>query len=177
MRDGRSPSEPRIEGADLYLSLGSNLGDRKAALEGGLAALEGSGFPILARSSIYETEPVHVEDQPWFLNMAVRSRSSLPPEEILRRCKRIESDLGRTPGRRYGPRRLDIDILLYDDEVRDDPGLAIPHPRMHERRFVLIPLLEISPHVRDPRDGRSFRELLEGLGEGRKVLKSASTES
>ncbi len=177
MRNSRSPNGARVEGVDLFLSLGSNLGDRRQALEDGVAALTRAGLRAVARSSIYETEPVDVEDQPWFLNMVVQSRTALPLDEVLRLCKRIESDLGRVSGRRYGPRRLDIDILLYGDETREDPGLVIPHPRMSQRRFVLVPLVEIAPHLRDPRTGRPFCEVLNGLDEGKKVLKSASTES
>lgn len=166
-----------IEEELVYFCLGSNLGDRRAHLEFGISALADNGVEIVRRSSIYETEPVELEDQPWFLNQVVAGRTELPPRDLLAVCKRIEQDAGRRATVRFGPRVLDIDLLLYKGMVTREPDLVIPHPRMLNRRFVLVPLLEIAPHIRDPESGRSLAQVLSGLDEGKKVEKLKERES
>ena len=177
MRIGRSAQESRIARVRAYLSLGSNLGDRRAKLEEALESLRRRGVLPVKRSSTYETEPTEVADQPWFLNLVVLAETLHSPHELLAACKEIEQELGRLPGRRFGPRALDIDVLLYGRETVTEADLIVPHPRMHRRRFVLIPLVEITPELTDPRDGRRFADMLAGLDEGKKVVRSASTES
>ncbi|MBU0595243.1 2-amino-4-hydroxy-6-hydroxymethyldihydropteridine diphosphokinase [Candidatus Bipolaricaulota bacterium] len=163
--------------AVVYLGLGSNLGSREGQIAKGSDRLERYGVDVDRRSSLYETEPVGVEDQPWFVNQVVEGRTDLSPAELLAACKRVERELGRTESIRFGPRVLDIDILLYGDRVIDDDGLEIPHLRMTERRFVLIPLLEIAPGLRDPRSGTKYADILNRLDEGKKVFQSLQRES
>ncbi len=143
-----------------YLGLGSNLGYRESQLRAGLEQLDAlDGTKVIATSRLYCTKPWGKLDQPDFMNMAASIETSLEPGELLRECKRIEREAGRTVGERWGPRVLDIDILLYDNLVLDSPDLIIPHPRMWERQFVLRPLSELLPDLRGP-DGRSVREVL-----------------
>jgi 2-amino-4-hydroxy-6-hydroxymethyldihydropteridine diphosphokinase len=177
MRIGGTVQGSRITRVGTYLSLGSNLGDRRAKLEAALECLRRRGVSPVKRSSTYETEPAEVADQPWFLNIVVLAETSHSPHELLAACKEIERGLGRLPGRRFGPRALDIDVLLYGRETVAEADLVVPHPRMHRRRFVLIPLVEIAPELTDPRDGRRFADKLAGLDEGKKVVRSALTES
>jgi len=161
-----------------YLCLGSNVGDRRAAIVGGVAELERSGVTVEAQSSLYETEPVGLEDQRWFLNRVVCGTTKMAPDRLLAACKRIERWFGRRRSRvRFGPRTLDIDILLYGDHAISTDRLTIPHPRIRERRFVLVPLVEIAPGVVDPRDGTPYAEILERLDEGKKVSKSLPSAS
>jgi 2-amino-4-hydroxy-6-hydroxymethyldihydropteridine diphosphokinase len=144
-----------------YVGLGSNLGEREAtlwkALEG-LGATE--GIEVLAISSFRETEPVGVVDQPRFVNAAAALETSLSPRELLERLLDVERSLGRHRAveERWGPRTLDLDLLLYGGESIDEPGLEVPHPRLTERAFVLEPLLELDPDLRLP-DGRPLRDL------------------
>jgi 2-amino-4-hydroxy-6-hydroxymethyldihydropteridine diphosphokinase len=161
---------------EAYLLFGSNLGDRRHLIEGGLSSLEEHGVEWTARSSFYETEPIGVEDQPWFLNLVARADLSLSPRSLLDACKESERAAGRRAGIRFGPRPLDIDILLYAKLSVEEPDLVIPHARLCERRFALIPLLEIAPDLVDFRDGRSFAVILNGLDEGKKVAKSTTRE-
>jgi 2-amino-4-hydroxy-6-hydroxymethyldihydropteridine diphosphokinase len=158
--------------AEVFLGLGSNQGERRAHIEGGLEALERGGIAICRRSALYETEPVGLADQPWFLNLVVNGTTELTPQSLLRLSQHIEKDAGRVTGVRFGPRPLDIDILLYDDQIVRSERLEIPHPRLHERRFVLVPLVEIAGEARDPRNGRRFAEILAGLGDEKKVTRS-----
>ncbi len=144
----------------VYLSAGSNLGDRKAYLRRGLEFLSASDVVPSRRSSTFETEPVGYLDQPWFLNLVVEARTDLPPEAVLRACLSAERAEGRTRDFRNAPRTLDLDILLYGDVVLDTPGLTLPHKRLPERRFVLEPLAQLAPELIHPVLKLSIRSLL-----------------
>ena len=144
----------------VYLGLGSNLGDRRANLERAIERLGASDLHVRRRSSIYETEPRDLAGQPWFLNQVVEAETSLFPRQLRKRLHRIERDLGRKPAVPKGPRIIDLDILLFGDSLVSAPDLEIPHPRMHERRFVLEPLAELAPELRHPRTRHTVREML-----------------
>jgi len=141
----------RMAPPHVYLGLGSNLGDRERALEEGVRALGRRGFRVMSRSALYHTEPVGGPPQGWFLNAVIGGETAMSPEALLAQCLEVELQLGRIRGARNGPRVLDIDLLLFGDEVRETATLTLPHPRLHERLFVLIPLSEIAPHARHPR--------------------------
>lgn len=132
----------------IYLSLGSNLGDREANLRAAMAALSSAGVAIRQVSSFYETEPVDYLDQPWFLNCVVEAETSLEPHALLHALRAIESQLGSYKEFAKGPRKLDLDILLYGAEAIATDDLQVPHPRMLERRFVLTPLAELAPNLK-----------------------------
>lgn len=144
-----------------YLSAGSNLGERKANLDQAIAGLREGGAVPRQISHIFETEPVGFRDQPWFLNLAIMVETPLSPRELLSLCQKTEEAMGRRRTFRDAPRVVDLDILLYGNEVIAEPDLVIPHPRMKERRFVLEPLAQIAPDVDHPLERRSIRSLLE----------------
>jgi 2-amino-4-hydroxy-6-hydroxymethyldihydropteridine diphosphokinase len=146
-----------------YVGLGSNLGDRAAHLLLGLSAL--SRLPkthLLRLSPVYETDPVG-PPQPPYLNMVAELETELSPKGLLAEMLRVEKALGRERRERWGPRTLDLDLLLYGDLVLEEAGLSVPHPRLHERAFVLVPLLDLLPEGRHPLLGQSFAELLASL--------------
>jgi len=144
----------------VYLSLGSNLGDRAKNLQDAMAALRNAGVQVVRISSLYETEPVDYLDQPWFLNCAVEAQTELAALDLLRALRAIETQMGSKKLIAKGPRLIDIDILLYGNEVIDTPELQVPHPRMHLRRFVLEPLAEIAPIAQHPVLYLSISDLL-----------------
>jgi 2-amino-4-hydroxy-6-hydroxymethyldihydropteridine diphosphokinase len=149
--------------AQAFLSLGSNLGDRAATLDAALRALEApADVRILRRSSLYETAPVGKTDQPEFYNLVVEVETSLTPEMLLDRCQEVERALGRVRTERWGPRTVDVDVLLYDRLSVNTERLVVPHPEMLRRRFVLEPLLEIAPDAALP-DGTPIAPHLAGL--------------
>jgi 2-amino-4-hydroxy-6-hydroxymethyldihydropteridine diphosphokinase len=153
--------------ARAFLSLGSNLGDRAATLDAALRALEASGdVRILRRSSLYETAPMGKTDQPEFYNLVAEVETTLSPEALLDRCQNVERTLGRVRKERWGPRTVDVDILLYDRMGSNSERLAIPHPEMLRRRFVLEPLLEIAPDALLP-DGSPIAPYLAGVEDQR----------
>ena len=144
----------------IYLSLGSNRGDRVANLRRAVEELSKAQVKVQRVSSLYKTEPVGFDPQAWFLNCAAEAFTALMPMQLLRAVKAVERALGRRPGVSKGPRPIDIDILLYENVVVRTAALTIPHERMHERRFVLIPLRELAPAARHPLNRRTVSELL-----------------
>ncbi|BAE51103.1 2-amino-4-hydroxy-6-hydroxymethyldihydropteridine diphosphokinase [Paramagnetospirillum magneticum] len=146
----------------VHLGLGTNLGDRPANLRAAIDAL-GTVGAIAAYSQVWETAPLYVIDQPAFLNMAVALETGLAPLELLAHLKAMEDELGRVASVRYGPRLIDLDILLYADMVMASEILTLPHARLHERHFALAPLAEIAGEVRHPTLGVSILALLQGL--------------
>ena len=152
----------------VYLGIGSNLGNREdnCARAVWLLDIENSGISVQKRSKLMETEPWGVEDQPRFMNMAVRAETTLGPVELLSAIKDIEQEMGRgstCSQMRWGPRVIDIDILLYADLVLSTPELTVPHPLMHERAFVLGPMDDIAPDVLHPKLGLTIHELILAL--------------
>jgi|SRR5215472_1136636 len=158
----------------VYLSLGSNLGDRQTNIEHALARLGPAGVHVLQVSSLYRTEPVGYKPQPWFLNCAAEVETDLMPLQLLRRCQTIQRELGRRPGLRDGPRTIDIDILFYENAVVHSPELTLPHPRMADRRFVLVPLSEIAASSRHPATQRTVREMLDETSDRSQVVRLKS---
>jgi 2-amino-4-hydroxy-6-hydroxymethyldihydropteridine diphosphokinase len=148
--------------AEVFIALGSNLGDRAANLRDAEAALA-PAVVVRARSSVHETPPQYVADQPAFLNMVVSGQTGLLPRELLGYLKKIEKNLGRKPSRRFGPRLIDLDLLYHGHNVVNELDLVVPHPRIAERAFVLLPMSEIAPHHRHPVTGRTTLEMLGAL--------------
>ena len=155
----------------VYLSLGSNLGDQKANLEDAISRLSRLG-DVVAASSFYETEPVEVTAQPWFLNCAVKLDTEKMPRQLLKGILDLEREMGRRRTQSKGPRNIDIDILLFGNSIVQTKGLTIPHPALHERRFVLEPLAEIAPEVRHPVFKKTIREMRDALSAGQAVRKT-----
>jgi 2-amino-4-hydroxy-6-hydroxymethyldihydropteridine diphosphokinase len=156
-----------------YLSLGSNIGDRRGHLHEAIGRLRAEGL-FESLSSFYETEPVEFTDQSWFLNCVLAIETAEAPEQLMAAILQIEQQMGRKRVERKGPRTIDIDILLCGDTILDSPALTIPHPAMHQRRFVLEPLAEIAPEARHPVLKKTVRELLEALPPGQAVRKYQS---
>jgi 2-amino-4-hydroxy-6-hydroxymethyldihydropteridine diphosphokinase len=155
----------------VYLSLGSNVGDRAQNLRHAIAALADAAGEVSRVSSIYETEPVDLLAQPWFLNCVVEAQTKLSPLELLQALRAIETRMGSKKLVAKGPRLMDIDILLYAGEAIDTPELTIPHPRMHLRRFVLVPLAEIAPQSRHPITGQTPQQMLANAPDKSEVRK------
>jgi 2-amino-4-hydroxy-6-hydroxymethyldihydropteridine diphosphokinase len=146
----------------IFIGLGSNVGDKEATLNAAVEKLRNIA-EIKKISSVYETEPMEYENQEWFLNMAVEMATALQPHALLKQLHRIEESLGRTREIRYGPRTMDLDILLYDDAILREKDLIIPHPKMRERAFVLVPLREIASDIIHPIYKKSIKTLLKQL--------------
>jgi 2-amino-4-hydroxy-6-hydroxymethyldihydropteridine diphosphokinase len=142
----------------VYLALGSNLGDRLTNLKQAISSLTPQ-MEVKAKSQIYETPPWGYEDQPKFLNQVIKAKTYLDPEPLLKHLKRLEVALGRKESFPNGPRLIDLDILFYDDRIFNTPSLVIPHPRLQERGFVLLPLMDIAPDLIHPINKKSVREM------------------
>jgi 2-amino-4-hydroxy-6-hydroxymethyldihydropteridine diphosphokinase len=154
----------------VYLSLVSNIGERENHLRAAIARLESQGH-VVSGSSFYETEPVEFTDQAWFLNCVAAVETTQPAEKLMAAILQIEHEMGRQRLQNKGPRVIDIDILLYSDQIIALPELTVPHPAMHVRRFVLEPLAEIAPDIRHPLLKKTIRELVEALPAGQIVQK------
>ena len=152
-----------------YVGLGSNVGDRLANLRAATEMLEGDGCRVTVASSVYETEPVGYADQDWFLNAVVGVRVRATAHGLHARLKGIEAEMGRRSRHRWGPREIDLDLLLFEDEALRGDDLTIPHPRMHERAFVMMPLAEVAPDVEPPTMCGNLREILERLDDAAQV--------
>lgn len=155
-----------------YIGVGSNVGDRAENCHKAIAAIAASKSCLLElQSPLYETEPVELEDQDWFINGVARIRTGLEPEGLLAKLQAIERALGRKPGgQKFGPRILDLDILFFDDQVLRTTQIQLPHPELHTRRFVLQPLCDIAPELVHPVLGQTIRSVLGNLKDGKKKV-------
>jgi 2-amino-4-hydroxy-6-hydroxymethyldihydropteridine diphosphokinase len=160
-----------LEMTTVYLSLGSNMGDRAENIARAIAALGQHGVRVMQESSLYETEPLEIKEQPWFLNSAIVAETELSPERLMEVLLEIEREMGRERRVPKGPRLIDMDILLYGSEVVRAAGLEIPHPRMAERKFVLVPLAEIAEEVNHPVSMMAIAEMLEATADQSEVRK------
>ncbi len=158
------------EAIEVYLGLGSNMGDRSANLSEAMELLSRK-LQVEKVSAVYDTEPMGDTDQARFLNLVCQVYTRIEPAGLLALAKGIETKMGRAPGKRNSPRPIDIDILFYGDQVMETPQLAIPHPRIAERAFVLVPLAEIAPDFKHPVSGQTMKELLSGITEKQGVFK------
>ena len=147
----------------VYISIGSNIGDREENCRKAIKLLKENGIALKRESSLYETEPWGVKNQPKFINMAIEVETDKEPEELLRVLKEIEIEIGRKETVKWGPRVIDLDILFYDELILKIPGLEIPHPLLHERDFVLKPLSEIAPDKKHPVIGKTVKEMAASL--------------
>ncbi|MBW7956838.1 MAG: 2-amino-4-hydroxy-6-hydroxymethyldihydropteridine diphosphokinase [Deltaproteobacteria bacterium] len=149
----------------IFIAIGSNLGDRERNIrEATRLAEKGGGLTVVKVSPLYESEPWGPQDQPRFVNAAMEARSELPPGELLRYLKGIEAEMGRREAERWGPRLIDLDIIFYGSRVIKGERIEVPHPRAHERAFVMVPLSDIAPGFVDPLSGATVSELAERLG-------------
>jgi 2-amino-4-hydroxy-6-hydroxymethyldihydropteridine diphosphokinase len=155
--------------AEVFLGLGTNIPPEEERLREALERLAAVGVRPVKLSSLWRTEPWGRVDQPWFLNLVAKAETDFPPRALLSVCKGVERAMGRVDRGRFGPREVDIDILLYEDLVEASEDLVIPHPRLAFRRFVLEPFCEIAPEVRHPRLGRTMAEILATLTDERRV--------
>jgi len=160
----------------VFLALGANLGAREATLAAALLELEPRGFRVTSRSGLYLTEPVGGPPQDWYVNQVVQGETALEPTELLAVALDIERVHGRERSVANGPRSLDIDVLLFGDRIVDTTRLQMPHPRLHERRFVLVPLAEIAPELRHPVLGLTIRELLARCPDTSRVVAHTAPE-
>jgi len=155
-----------------FIGLGSNVGQRREHITKAIELLRRTPLiEVLQQASWYETEPVGVEGQRWFINTAVEVETKLAPRELLDRLKEIERIVGRQERGRWGPREVDLDLLLYGNLILEEDGLILPHPELHRRRFALEPLCELAPDVNHPRLGRSLRQLLADLDGRKRVIR------
>ena len=160
----------RPKGQTAYLGLGSNLGDKEMNLRRALQLLHQAEIQILKASPLYVTEPVDFKDQDWFLNQAVSIQTSLGPRDLLSYCLQIEQNMGRHRTAFKGPRNIDLDLLLYSDFVIQEKGLTIPHPMLHTRRFVLVPLATLAPEVLHPVLRQTISTLLDSCPDPSQVV-------
>ena len=167
-----TPCALRLTGFMLaYIGVGSNLGDALDNCHRAIQAITSDRRNrMVGCSPFYKTEPVGKKDQDWFVNGVIALGTELNPRELMDFLLATEKKMGRERGKRWGPRIIDLDILFYGDQVLDEPGLQIPHPRLHERRFVLVPLKDIAPYLEHPPLGKTVSQLLGDLGEGEKVI-------
>jgi 2-amino-4-hydroxy-6-hydroxymethyldihydropteridine diphosphokinase len=162
----KGPARKDVRGVIAFIGIGSNRGNPvHACREAARHLSEELEVRLLRRSSLYRTEPVGPQDQPWFINAVAEIRTSLPPRRLFETVKEIERRMGRTEGQKWGPRVIDLDILLYGQEVVSEGDLIIPHPEMHRRRFVLAPLCELASYAVHPAFGVSIRGLMDRLAD------------
>jgi 2-amino-4-hydroxy-6-hydroxymethyldihydropteridine diphosphokinase len=169
--DGLFAGAAALEMTTVYLSLGSNMGDRAENIARAVAALGEQGVRVTQESSLYETEPLEIKEQPWFLNCAIEAETELSPERLMEVLLEIEHEIGRERRVPKGPRLIDMDILLYGSEVVRTAELEIPHPRMAERKFVLVPLAEIAAEVSHPVSMMTIAEMQEATADQSEVRK------